>query len=175
MNHAIYRLALLPLIAMLYACSSVPETIRTPPAENPSLTLVNANPAHYQNSHVRWGGTIARVQNLQDETRIEIVARELAGDGEPRNLDQSEGRFIAVFHTFLDPAIYAIDRNITVVGTISGSSEGQLGGMKYRYPLVEVEHHYLWPKPVPRCDTCDPFYDPWYPWYPYPWHHYPYY
>jgi len=171
-----YRLLFIPLLALLCACSTVPEHIRKPPEGNPSLALVRAEPARYDNARVRWGGTIVRVQNLQEETRIEIVARELAGDGEPREGDRSEGRFIAVFQTFLDPAIYAVDRSLTVVGTLGGSSEGQLGGMHYRFPLVQVEHHYLWPKPVPRCENCDPlFYDPWYPWYPYPWHRYPYY
>jgi len=173
------RLLIPLLIALLVACSSVPENIRKAPEQNPSLAQVRADPHQYQSARIRWGGTIAKVQNMQGETRIEIVARALYDDGEPRNIDQSEGRFIALFNTFLDPAIYALDRNLTVVGTLSGTTEGQLGGMTYRYPIVKVEHAYLWPRPVPHCATCDPFYDPfydpWYPWYPYPWRHYPYY
>jgi outer membrane lipoprotein len=175
MPHSLVTVAL--ILLALSGCSSVPEKIRKAPADAPSLTLVRQTPAAYEGAQVRWGGTIARVTNLQGETRIEIVARALAGDGEPRDLDRSEGRFIAVFDTFLDPAIYAVDRSLTVLGTLSGSTEGKLGAMDYRYPLVRVEAHYLWPKPVPRCETCDPlFYDPWYPWYPYyPWRRYPYY
>lgn len=172
------RLLLIPLLLSLYACTSaVPERIRTAPAGSPSLPLVINSPERYLNSQVRWGGTIANVKNLPGETHVEIVARELAGDGEPKTLDRSEGRFIAVFNRFLDPAIYAMDRNLTVTGQISGTIVQKLGEMEYRYPVVKVEVYYLWPKPLPRYDYYDPFlYDPWYPyWYPYPWYRHPYY
>ncbi len=165
------------LLLILGGCSSVPEKIRTAPSGAPSLTQVRQNPGTYDDAQVRWGGTIAEVQNRQDQTRIVIVARALSGDGEPRRLDSSEGRFIAIFNTFMDPAIYAVDRSLTVVGLLSGSLKAELGDMQYHYPLVEVQTHFLWPKPEPRCEYCDPFYDPWYPWYPYhyPWRRYPYY
>lgn len=171
-------LIILPLAVILYACASgVPEQIRSEPEGSPPLPLVISTPERYLSAPVRWGGTIAHVQNLPGETRIEIVARELAGDGEPKNLDRSEGRFIAIFNRFLDPAIYAVDRNLTVRGQITGSVVKQLGEMDYSYPLVKVEASYLWPKPLPRYDYYDPFlYDPWYPyWYPYPWYRHPYY
>lgn len=173
------RLLLLPLLlSLLYGCTSaVPERIRTAPEGNPPLPVVLDAPERYLNVQVRWGGTIADVKNLPQETRVEIVARELAGDGEPKSVDRSEGRFIAIFNRFLDPAIYAIDRNLTVTGKITGTTSQKLGDMDYRYPLLQVEGHYLWPKPLPRYDYYDPFlYDPWYPyWYPYPWYRHPYY
>lgn len=173
------RLIMLPILLIaLNACSNaVPDRVRTAPAGNPPLPVVINSPESYLNTQVRWGGTIANVRNLPQETQVEIVARELAGDGEPKSLDRSEGRFIAIFNRFLDPAIYAIDRNLTVTGTITGSTEQKLGDMDYRYPLVKVESYYLWPKPLPRYDYYDPFlYDPWYPyWYPYPWYRHPYY
>lgn len=172
------RLLLLLLLLPLYACTSaVPERIRSAPEGSPSLPLVINSPERYLNTQVRWGGTIANVQNLTGETHIEIVARELAADGEPRTLDSSEGRFIAIFNRFLDPAIHAIDRSLTVRGQITGTTTKQLGEMEYRYPVVKVEAYYLWPKPMPRYDYYDPFlYDPWYPYrYPYPWYRHPYY
>jgi outer membrane lipoprotein len=172
-----HSLIIITLLLVLSGCSSVPEKIREAPPEAPSLTLVRQSPGAYDGAQIRWGGTIAEVRNLQNETQIVIVTRALSGDGEPRKLDSSEGRFIAVFNTFLDPAIYAVDRNLTVAGTLSGSTEEPLGAMQYRYPIVQVQTHYLWPKPEPYCEHCDPFYDPWYPWYPYhyPWRRYPYY
>lgn len=172
------RLLLLPLLLSLYACTSaVPELVRTAPEGNPSLSLVLNAPERYLNARVRWGGTIATVQNLPQETRVEIVVRDLAGDGEPKDLDRSEGRFIAIFRSFLDPAIYAPERSLTVTGRFGGTTVKKLGDMDYRYPVVEVQAYYLWPKPVPRYEYRDPFlYDPWYPyWHPYPWYRYPYY
>lgn len=171
------RLLLLPLLFTLYACTSaVPDIVRTAPQGNPSVPLVMSAPERYLNTTVRWGGTIANVQNLSGETRVEIVARELDSEGEPKDIDRSEGRFIAIFNKFLDPAIYAPDRNLTVVGLFSGTTVKQLGNMEYRYPVVKVAASYLWPKPAPRYEYYDPFfYDPWYPyWYPYPWYRYPY-
>jgi hypothetical protein len=55
--------------------------------------------------------------------------------------------------------------------------------MHYRYPVVRVESHHLWPEPAPIHHRYDPywhdpfFYDPWYPFgypYPYPYHYNPY-
>ncbi len=172
------RLLMLSLLLSLYACTSaVPELVRSAPEGSPPLPLVINSPERYLNNQVRWGGTIANVQNLPGETRVEIVARELASNGEPKRLDRSEGRFIAIFNRFLDPAIYAADRSLTVRGQITGTSTKQLGEMDYRYPMVKVEAHYLWPKPVPSYDYYDPYlYDPWYPYrYPYPWYRHPYY
>ena len=132
------RLLLLPLLlSLLYGCTSaVPERIRTAPEGNPPLPVVLDAPERYLNVQVRWGGTIADVKNLPQETRVEIVARELAGDGEPKSVDRSEGRFIAIFNRFLDPAIYAIDRNLTVTGKIIGTTSHKLGDMDYRYPCL---------------------------------------
>lgn len=173
------RFLLLLLLFTLYACTSpVPEAVRKAPEGSPSLPTVNSAPERYLNANIRWGGTIAHVQNLPGETRIEIVARELNRDGKPKEYDRSEGRFIAVFNAFLDPAIYATDRNLTVVGQVTGTEEKRLGDMEYRYPVVKVLSHYLWPKPIPyyRDPYYPYYYDPWDPyWYPYPWYRYPYY
>lgn len=170
-------LVTMTVLFLLAGCSGVPEKIRKAPPDAPSLAQVRQNPATYQGAKVRWGGTIAEVQNLQDETRVILVTRSLSSEGEPRQVDRSEGRFIAVFNAFLDPAIYSVNRSLTVVGTVVSSTEAKLGDMTYLYPVVQAEAHYLWPNPEPRCDYCDPFYDPWYPWYPYnyPWRRYPYY
>jgi outer membrane lipoprotein len=170
------RFLLMPLLLGLYACTSaVPELVRTAPEGDPSLPLVMSVPERYLNATVRWGGTIAGVHNLAGETRVEIVARELSRNGEPKSYDRSEGRFIAIFSHFLDPVIYAPDRNLTVVGRFSETTVKQLGDMDYRYPVVKVTAHYLWPKPVPRYEYYDPFfYDPWYPFrYPHPWYRHP--
>ena len=172
----IYTL-LLSLVALGGCASSVPELIRKAPAENPSLKAVQAQPQLYQAARVRWGGTIARVENRAKSTQLEVVARELYGDGEPKPGDASSGRFIAEVPAFLDPAIYAKGRRITVVGTIVGSEERKIGQMPYRYPRVKVEAFYLWPELKEGCVNCDPFfYSPWYPYgYPYPYpYRYPY-
>lgn len=159
---------------LLGACSTVPENISSPAVSAVTLSQATENPARVKGTQVRWGGTIARVENRQQQTRVEIVARELYDDGEPKKSDQSLGRFIAEIKGFLDPAIYAVGRNFTVVGTLAATMQGKLGEMNYTYPVVETDSYYLWPLAEEPCETCAPwYYDPWYPWGPY--RRYPYY
>lgn len=161
-------LLLLPLLA---GCSSVPERIRTPLDGAATLQQVRQAPQRFTGTTVRWGGTIARVENQPDATLVEIVARELYRDGEPKRVDRSEGRFIARISGFLDPAIHAIGRRLTLVGTLRGEIEGKIGAMNYRYPLLDAEAHYLWPLPPEPVELREPWlYDPWYPWRPYPYY-----
>jgi outer membrane lipoprotein len=162
---------LLALALLASGCSNVPEKIREAPPSAPTLNQVRQSPDRYTGTQVRWGGSIAHVDNRQNETRIEIVARPLFDDGEPKSVDASEGRFIAIVPGFLDPAIYASDRTITVSGRIGGSIERKLGAMDYRYPIVKVDIHHLWPKKVEYNVPYDPWlYDPWYPWRRYPYY-----
>ena len=175
----INRYTLLILITLLGGCASKPPAaLRDAPEHSPSLNQVRTQPGSYTETRLRWGGSIARVENLPQTTRIEIVARKLYDTGEPIESDSSEGRFLAQFDQFLDPAIYAAGRNITVVGQFVRIEERELDQMRYRYPLVRVTSHHLWPEPEPVTPYYDPywprplFYDPWYPFgYPY---HYPY-
>lgn len=159
---------------LLGACSTVPTNISSPVVVPVTLSQAAKNPDKLNRTQVRWGGTIAKVENRQQTTRVEIVARELFDDGEPKKSDQSLGRFLAEIKGFLDPAIYAVGRNFTVVGALAGTVQGKLGEMNYTYPVVEAGSYYLWPLQQEPCETCAPwYYDPWYPLGPY--HHYPYY
>lgn len=176
---------LLSMWSMISACSSVPEPIRQAPPAAPSLADLLAQPDHYHGSALRLGGVIAKVINTPEESQVEIVSRTLFRDGEPRQEDSSEGRFLAIVPGFLDPAIHAPGRHITVSGEFIGISERPLGEMLYRYPQLRVEAYYLWPqwRDMPRSDPFqrhpwypdsypywpirDPFWSPY--WHPYPW------
>jgi outer membrane lipoprotein len=173
---------LLLLAALLQGCAaSTPAALRDAPVQSPSLEQVRAQPDSYTDLRLRWGGTIEKVENLPQTTRIEIVARPLQRSGEPVSEESSEGRFIAHFDQFLDPTIYARGRQITVVGRLVRIEERELDQMHYRYPVVRAASHHLWPEREPTHDYYPPywndpfFYDPWYPFgYPYP-YPYPYY
>lgn len=169
------------LLMLLQGCAATtPATLRDAPKQGPSPNQVRAQSEEYLNVPVRWGGTITRVENLPQRTRIEVVARRLHDNGEPRDEDRSEGRFIAEFDNFLDPSIYSTGRTITVFGRISGLEELALGQMRYHYPVLQAISHHLWPEPDPVYphEHYDPywydpyFYDPWYPFrYPYPYYY----
>ena len=83
------------------------------------------------------------------ETEIELLARPLDSGDAPERSDGSPGRFLARTPHFLDPAVYARGRRITVLGTVTGSEERQVGELPYRYPVVAAERIKLWPKEGP--------------------------
>lgn len=164
------------LVVLLLAGCATPGAEQSPPV--PSLSAVRENPSAYLGRAVRWGGTIAAVENRSAETCLELVARPLGSNGRPRAEDISSGRFIACVDGFLDPAIYSQGREVTVEGMLTGTREGQVGDYGYVYPVVTVEQQRLWqPRPErPRYYAPDPFwYGPWPAFGPWRYQPHPYY
>lgn len=166
-----WQTVLLAMASLLIpACAThIPDIIKNPPPEDLSLNRARHAPAQHQGKLVRWGGTIISTQNQQDKTEITILARPLDKYGEPQEGDQSYGRFIGLINGFLDPAIYAPGRTITVSGKFEKVLKKKIDNFEYDYPIVRMQHYYLWEVPE-KFDYYDyPYwYDPWYPhWGPY--------
>ncbi len=156
--------------ALAAGCAStVPEAIRrAPPPDAPTVAQVRESPDCCTGRAVRWGGRILGVENRADETRITVLSLPLAADGEPLEGDVTQGRFIARFDGFLDPALFPQGRRLTVTGTVAGTETVRIGEYPYVHPLVDARHYHLWPEPEP--EPYPEYFDPWYPWYPwYPW------
>lgn len=168
--------ALVPVLLLsvlaLSACTTIPREVRDSPQQSPTLAAVRDDPTSYAGQEVRWGGTIVRTTNKDNLTEIEIVARRLLSNTRPADTDQTQGRFIARFGGFLDPQIYAADRDITVVGKLDGLKLSTVGEAQYNFPVVRATSHYLWREIQEPAYRYRP-YDPWYP-YPYP-YYYPFY
>lgn len=165
--------ALMTVLLFAGCASNIPEGIRQAPPAAVSPAEARADPERVAGVAVRWGGTIAGVENRRDETWIEVVARPLSRDGSPLERQAPQlGRFLARLPGFLDPAVYEDGRELTVRGHFEGVETRNIGEYPYRYPVVRVQQHVLWaPPPEPRPWDYDPF---WYdPWYPYPWWHRP--
>lgn len=165
-------IALFLTLTLAGCASDIPRPIREAPAEKIPLAQALKNPEKHRAGAVRWGGAIASIENRRDETWIEIVERPLDTNGQPRDTDQSAGRFLARVQGFLDPAIFAPKRLVTAAGTLDGNSTRTIGEHPYTYPVVRADSIYLWPVPpkTGRAYYYPPYwYDPWYPWgYPYP-------
>ena len=164
-------LMLLVFPVLLTACAgSVPRAISEKPANAPSVEVARSTDTGLSGTTVRWGGVIARVENRQTETWIEVVDRPLDRFGRPLETDASGGRFIARVQEFIDPQVHANGRLITVAGTLEKNTRRNIGDYLYTYPLVKADIIYLWPllKDLPPYHY-DPFWhDPWYPWgYPF--------
>ena len=160
-----YRSILILATVLLTACASqVPEAIRIAPSNEISIKAVQASPKAYLNAPIRWGGNIISINNKPNETWVEVLARPLDYEGEPDSEAANKGRFLARINSFLDPAIYTPERKITVRGQLESTIVRLIDEHPYRFPLVQVKAHYLWPK---KPEITEPWNDPWYPYYPY--------
>lgn len=154
-------LAVASALLLLGCAGQIPPDIRTPAPAALTVGEARAAPERHRGTPVRWGGSILRVQNARETTDIELLARPLDSIGEPRMNAAPQGRFIARFRGFLDPAEYPRERLLTVSGILTGTETHDVGDYPYQYPVVTATGKHLWPKPEPVD------YGPWYPdpWY----------
>lgn len=162
----------LACLFLLGGCASnIPLEIREDITDkNISIKAASQNFEQNQGAPVRWGGTIANVENNATDTWIEIVGRKLGSYGQPQDTDLTQGRFIARVDGFLDPAVYKVDRRITIYGKVESRVVRQIDDHPYTYPLINAQSHYLWSEYDHRRYYGHPY--PYYPYYyPY-WHGY---
>lgn len=172
---AIIRASCIVSLLLIVGCSShIPPEIRQSLDGSPDLVLVKSNAPAYISQKVRWGGVILQTENKDENSRLTIVAFPLNDVGEPLSKQQSPGRFIAIVDQFMEPTVYSRDRKITVIGNVLRTETLEIGEFPYEYPVIQLEHHYLWPvEEEPAYIDYPPYwYDPWYPYYPF---YYPYY
>ena len=140
-----------PFTGMLFAlglslagCATTPPAIRRAPPGDLQLVEARDNVSAHTGTVIRWGGIIVSVENAHDETWIEVLEYKLGRSGRPDRDSQSDGRFLIRESLFLDPVIYAKDREITVVGTLEGEVERSIGKQPYLFPVVSADEHHLW-------------------------------
>lgn len=138
-------LFLLPIIVT--GCASVPKPLAV--GSFAELTPSEAQNDNFLGQHVRWGGGIANTEPGKNETCFEIVSYPLDSTARPLETDLTWGRFIACAPAFYDPEVYAKGREVTVIGKIQGTTVRMLGEFEYRYPQINAETVYLWPKLIP--------------------------
>ena len=145
---------------------------------NRTLTVreLRAAPGAHRDERVILGGEILATRPKVGETEIEVLARRLQRDDSPEQSDRSDGRFLLRTTEFLDPAIYAPGRRITVIGVVGGEEQRMIGDLPYHYPVIRSERLRLWPPDVVTAPV--PYPPPPYPWsywpYPPPYRYWPY-
>lgn len=150
-------------------CATAPKPLR---GEFAAIQPAQASAQQAAGSSVRWGGRIIEIEPGPDQTCFVVLGTELRGDSRPTLRDDaSAGRFIACRGGFYDPALFEVDRELTVTGRVSGFIERPIGDYTYSYPLVEAEVIYLWPERRPMAVYHDPFFaGPFWPYHrPYHW------
>ena len=133
------------------------------------ISPAEARIAGRTNVPVRWGGRIVETRPMGDRTCFAIVGSALSAGARPRHMtDQGFGRFIACAPGFYDPVLYLKNRELTIVGTITGYERAQVGEYAYLMPRVSASSVYLWPH-APSMDPRYPYQKrPW-PWTGWEW------
>ena len=107
---------------------------------------VAKNPEKYQGKIVLWGGSIVEAENQKSGTHIQVLQKPIDIESRPKETDRTEGRFLALYDGYLDVAVYAEGREVTVVGEIKGKKVLPLGEIEYAYPLISVKEIHIWPR-----------------------------
>jgi len=138
---------------VLSACVNTPEKVQV--AENVSLVgfaEVKALPNDFQGQVARWGGVIAKVENQEKQTMIEVVNFDLASSTRPKQKQETKGRFRIYYQGLLDPIIYKVGKSITAVGQVGIAEDGKIGEHKYQYPILNSAQVHLW-KGITKVDV----------------------
>ncbi|MBC7360178.1 MAG: Slp family lipoprotein [Desulfacinum sp.] len=161
--------AIVGLALLLGGCAHVVSPdIRRQARWDLAVSEVRKNPDFYRGKVVIWSGRILSGENLAGGTVLEILDLPADRQGKPSDFTRSGGRFLARDKRFLDTALYAPDRLVTVAGTVAGAETRRVGQVPYTYPVLDVLELHLWPEEplVVR----DPYYYDRYP--PIWWHFY---
>jgi len=152
---------LVALVLVLSCCGSrLPKAMRTQPTTLAEPSQVAQQPGEFTGSTVLWGGRILGLAPGRQGTELEILQFELDSSDRPRPGQHTGGRFLLRTRAFLDPALYAPGREITVAGAIEGHAERNVGQHPYVYPVVVSDRIHLWPERTPSDAR---YYDPWGP------------
>lgn len=128
------------------------------------------DPETYKGKVVLLSGVILGSKNRKEGTLIEMLQKPADMEGRPKDVDESDGRFLALYDGYLDTAIYSRGREATVAGEIKGKRTLPLGEIEYAYPLILIREIHLFK--AKKEERFHPYPYPYW-WYP-PWGCYPY-
>jgi outer membrane lipoprotein len=172
-------LLLTVIILIISSCAPVlrPETMEIASRDVP-LSAMREDPSAYLGKLYVMGGIIIETKFTEEGSLIEALYVPVDSRGYLRSLEESNGRFLALFPKesgHLDPLLYRKGREITLSGEFIGLRKGRLDEIEYTYPLFEIREIYLWPRIREYYYMPPPYYPP-PPFYPYPywWRYYPY-
>ena len=130
---------------LIAACAPViSQTTMSTVDPSVSFQALQQNPEAFKGRVVLLGGMIVSTTVKADETWVEVLDKPLDYQQKPANTDVSAGRFLVRFQGFMDPAIYANGRLLTVAGEVEGRKVQPIKEIQYTYPVLAPKEHYLW-------------------------------
>ena len=141
------------LLLLTVSCTSREYVIPEPFASqiDTSLTFdqLQASPTSHVGKVVALGGQVLNAKRLPDGTSMEILQVPMEGSEPTMEVQQSQGRFLAVQQEFLDPATLSGRPRVTIVGEVTGAKTQRLDDTEYTYPVLAVKHMKVWQDPSP--------------------------
>ena len=158
-----WGIILVVLLLVLGCAPVISKPVRDQVDKNLTFREVFKDPVAHKGSVVVWAGVVIDARNTQEGTLIEILQRPADFFGAPEETDRTEGRFLVLYPSYLDVAVYEKGRDVTVGGEVDGKRTMPLGEIQYTYPLVIAKEIYLWPDTSK--ERLAPYPYPGYPWW----------
>lgn len=137
---------LIVLLVFIASCAPViSKQVREQVKPDTTFTAVLNDPEHYQGQMIVLSGVIVDAKNTKEGTLLQVLQRPAGFRGQPKAVDKTEGRFLALDSRYLDVYVYAQGREVTVAGEVLGKRTLPLDTTEYTYPLIRVKELYLWP------------------------------
>ncbi len=133
----------LMVLTFLYSCSVISSQMKTQAEPDVNLDQVMGHIDGYLGRTVILGGYILDIENQEETTLITVLDSPLDMTDSPVTKDRSQGRFIVVSDGFLDPAVYAKDRRITVAGVVEHPEFLWIGTKKVKVLKLKGREIYL--------------------------------
>ena len=117
------------------------------------------DPESYKGKLIVLGGIITQTIPVKQGVLIEVLQKPLDYWGKPRRTDASGGKFLVYNAAYLDPLVYAPEREITVAAEVEGAHSKALADIDSGYPVLLARELKLWPRergPLDRPDFMDP-------------------
>lgn len=131
---------------VLSACASAPpfemKNVNTAITPNDAVAKIDI----LRGSRVLWGGVIINSKNLEKGTQLEMLAYPLSNQHRPQLDREPLGRFIIEHGSYLETISYAPGRELSLIGTVTGTKEAKIDAASTIYPAVASEQIHLWPK-----------------------------
>ena len=138
----------MPIVLLLSLASCAPiisKQIRDHVKPDLTFREVLQDPERYKSQMVILSGVIIETKNTKEGTLLTVLQRPAGFRGKPKDVDESEGRFLALDSRYLDPTIFEKDRAVTIAGEVREKRTLRLGETDYVYPLIDIKEVYLWP------------------------------
>ncbi|MCP4113876.1 MAG: hypothetical protein GY737_00445 [Desulfobacteraceae bacterium] len=133
----------LMVVPFLYSCSVISTEVKTEAGPRVDFGHIMEFTDGYLGQTVILGGYIIDTDNREEITLITVLHSPLDMTDSPVAKDSSQGRFIVVCDGFLDPAVYAKNRRVTVAGVVERPEFRQIGSKKVKYLKLRSREIYL--------------------------------